>query len=752
MTQPHPHTPAQNLRFALRVVWLLAKGFSAIFAGVLTLLLVAALFLPRFVDNERVKAALEAQLQTILRRPVVIGSVILTPQGVKLNGVRVAAADATGRDILESQSALVTLKLRPLLERRLELNQVKLVAPMIHVWRGADGAWNVADLFAPKQASQQPAGRFTLPVSLYADNTVIENGELDVDDALRGSRYAVKKFNLAVHKFDFEKPFTVSLRFQNHNRIGDRELDASVALDGSMSIANFDWQQAYLRAERLEVKVDGQAVRGTGGVAGFPLTTIDADLLAPAVGQAQWDAYLKKKLDLQLPPSRWKVKARFLEARKAHVDYLQVAAGPVSIRGTGLIDFSTGTPHVDADLFAAEFPLSAAPGFRQDLARFGLKGTASAEASVTARADRLIVHRARARWRDAGLTLKRATVTRGSLDLAVSNDFEKLDLTVAQGAVSAFSNAFSGIDLALDLKGRDLKVEHLALKWNDSRLRLKGRVVNLSNPKQVEIAGNADHVRWESAQALVSGIIASVSTRTAVAQDDDSPRKRWVQTFKYVIPRRFPDSVGHIRVAEVTHKNFSFKNTEIMWDLKGVTPTLQSAGGDVRIGFGPGRVEDIQAVQESNKFLRVVFLPYIYMHKMNSLSVLSAAQAYPKTLDFNRIEGQYSVERGVVSTRFFQVDSPQLVAYADGTADFGREQVDMGILTRLTSYRAPLPEWWVDELGRPAIGFRVKGDLNHPDLEPRLHKMESDEIEKVLNDGRSRAKARFETIEKLETP
>src|SRR5206468_11550988 len=101
--------------------------------------------------------------------------------------------------------------------------------------------------------------------------------------------------------------------------------------------------------------------------------------------------------------------------------------------------------------------------------------------------------------------------------------------------------------------------------------------------------------------------------------------------------------------------------------------------GDIRVGFGPGRVEDISAVQSSHKFLKIVFLPYIYMHKMNSLSVLSAATAYPKTLDFNRIEGQYGVSRGVVTTRFSQVDSPQLIAYADGTADFGRESVDMNI-------------------------------------------------------------------------
>ena len=37
----------------------------------------------------------------------------------------------------------------------------------------------------------------------------------------------------------------------------------------------------------------------------------------------------------------------------------------------------------------------------------------------------------------------------------------------------------------------------------------------------------------------------------------------------------------------------------------------------------------------------------------------------------------------------------------------------------------------MDELGRPAIGFRVKGNLSSPDLEPRLNKMKSDEIERA---------------------
>ena len=49
------------------------------------------------------------------------------------------------------------------------------------------------------------------------------------------------------------------------------------------------------------------------------------------------------------------------------------------------------------------------------------------------------------------------------------------------------------------------------------------------------------------------------------------------------------------------------------------------------------------------------------------------------------------------------------------------------------------------------IGFRVKGDLNKPELEPRFKKIPVDEIERKLDEGRAGGKKRFEAIGKLQT-
>ncbi len=754
-TRP-PVTRAQkNLRFALRVLWLLTKGF-ALGAMMVVALAAAVLFaIPRVVNGDRVRGMLVEQLSDLLHRKVEIDGVILTLQGVKLNGVRVYDRLDPQRKLLESQYALVTIKLRPLVqERRLELNHVKLGSPRIRVWRAEDGEWSFADVFASSGAAGG-AGRLDLPISLGADRTIIENGSLQVDDKLRNTSFLFDKFNLAIDKFAIDKPFRFQLSFDNVNRFGDRQLNAALNLDGTMSLASFNWFEAYARADKFALELDGREIRGSGGVAGFPQSSIDLDFSLPPLTPKDFEEVARSTVDLNLPGSRWRVKLDFPQPRLAHVEELEVRAGPLRAVSSGTIDWTHDEPVVQADVAVADFPLEQAAAFRAAWERFGLKGTAQLHASVTATRKRLVVRKALVLARDVDALLAHAKVEKSDFTLGVFEDFKKTTLDVTKGTVYAFSNVFSDIGASLTLANQDLRLDRVALRWQDSRLKLRGRVVNISNPKQVTIAGSLDQLKWESAQQLVTGIMDVVnnSTRTAVAaaapaEDDGKP---WVRTFKYVIPKKFPDTVGHIHIGNTTHKDFYFRNMDLLWDLRGVTPSLKQVSGDVRIGFGPGRVNDIQAVQSYHKFLNIVFLPYVYMNKMNNLSVLSAATAYPKSLDFNRIEGQYNVDHGVVLTRFTHIDSPQLVAFADGRADFGRESVDMSILTRLTSYRAPLPQWWVDELGRPAIGFRVKGDLNQPDLEPRLSKIPANEIEKDLDEARGRARQRFESIEKLET-
>lgn len=747
-SRPQKH---KNLRFALRVAWLLTKGFAAVFA-VLALLAGGLLyFSPRILDAERVRAGLLSRLQERLGRPVLIQRLILTPQGLKLHGVKIMGETADEPPILEGDHALLTVRLAPLLMRRVELKNARLSSPRIRLRRGADGKWNFSDIL--RKLTVQPAGPppgLLTPVALAAERFTIEDGRLEVEDAAHGARAEIERFTLSVDDFSLKDAFSFALSFDNQSTISSRTLTASLSAQGEASLAGLDPAGAFVKASELEITVDGRTVRGSGGLIGLQPPTLDVELLAPALGPEVWLSYLRRPLAVSFPPGRWKARLRFEEPKLAVVERFQLTAGPLSAEATGQLDMRGELARVEAQVWVSTFPLSSVAAFYPKAERYALKGSAWGRAVLSGDRERLALHEASLGVRGLSARLKHGLISGGDADLEATRDFNVLALRVRKGAGESFSNTVADLSFWARVSRRDLSLDGVSMRWNGERLRARARVVDLSNPKEVSVSAALDRLHWEKTQELVAGYLAVITTGTTQAAQARAEGKPWVKIFKYVIPRRFPDTIGRLRVGEVTHKNFSFSNTDLLWDIRGVDPTLKKAGGDLWVGFGPGRISDIEAVQDSHKFLRIVFLPYVYMHKMNKLSAFSAATAYPKTLDFARIEGEYGVSQGIVTTRFFSVDSPQLKAHADGTADFGRERVDMGILTRLTSYNYPLPEWWVDESGRPAIAFRVKGDLGNPDLEPRLNKMGSDEIETSVEDGRKKAKARFGAVEKLE--
>ncbi len=702
----------------------------------------------RFSPEDARRLAAE-QLTALLHREVTIGSIVLNPRGLKILGLKVRRSHTeTSGDFINCDSALVTFKLRPLLERHLELETVVLQSPQISVSRDKEGVWSVADVFGSTAAARAPL----LPVTFAAASTVIEDGVVRVDDRLRGRGVSLRKLSLRVDAFNLDKPFPVETSFTSSQTFGGRSVTADVSAAGQIDLAGMRWSSAAATADHYRVASNGLVLTGHASIFGFTSPRIEATAAAPPIGPDFWRRLLGRDVALSLPATRWTVKAELPAAGMIDLQKAVVETPAGSAAATGLFDMDEGNPSLSVELTAHDADLAQIASWAPELAAHALSGKATLRASITGWPGRLQAREADLSLRGFGGKWGERRVDDADVDASASEDFSKLKATVMKGKVAAIGNVFDEIAGALTVDKQNVTIERLALRWGGSRVRLRARLVRrvAPAPNVVELSGSVDKIDWDAGARLWADIRAAISTRTASA-DGLNEERPWLRTFKYSIPHGFPDTTGHVHIGEVSHPNFNCKNVELLWSIEGVTPALDKINGEARLSLGPGRVNDIPAVQNANKFLKVVFLPFIFMHKMNKLSVFSTATAYPKSLDFRRIDGEYGASRGVATTRYFHVDSDQLVAYAEGTADFGREQVDMNILTRLGSYDGTLPEWWVDEKGRPAIGFRVKGDMNKPDLEPRFKKIEENEIERNVETGRARAQKRFESLEKLQT-
>jgi len=737
--------PKGALRLLAAAFRTVLRGFGLSFVVLVLIVAGAAIYAQHKFGPEEARAIAISQLQALLHREVTIEKMILSPRGLKIKGLRVRRAAGAEGDQLVCDTALVTVKLRPLLRRRLEFDAVRLESPQIFLTREADGTWDIADLFTSTKAA--PGG--ALPLALAAAETIVNDGVLRFDDRKRGRKVSFEKLALRADSFDQDQPFPLEISFVNAVTFGTRTLTTSVSAEGVMDLAGLHWSSATATAHRFTAEADGVKVTGSGSVAGFQRPVFELVASVPALGPERWPRWTGRDLKLALPATKVSARVNWSAQTIWDVERLSVETPAGTATASGVFDLTADTASLTARVATKDAVLESLKDWHPSWAARDLRGKAALSGTIEGKLGALQLKEAVISLRGFGADWGDRRVEVLDLDAFVTDEFASVKASVTKGRVVAYGNAFDDIAVTLSVLKQTLTVENLALRWGESRLRLRGRVDRLSAPKEVLISGNLDKIVWEDAQRLVTGIAAAVSTRTVSAQERES--RPWVSTFKYVIPRSFPDTAGHLRVTEVRQANFWCKDLDLLWSIRGVTPALDKVGGEARVRFGPGRVADIPAVQESHKMLRVIFLPFIYMHKMNKFSIFSTATAYPKTLDFQRIESEYGLNKGVATTRYFHVDSPQLAAFADGTADFGKEQVDMNILTRLAKYDGVLPEWWVDEAGRPSIGFRVKGDLNKPELEPRFKKIPVDEIERKLDEGRASGKKRFEAIEKLQT-
>ncbi len=120
--------------------------------GILLLLVVAGIgiFIATF-DANRYRPILVSRLEEQLDRPVTLERISLAWQGgmaLRLEGVRIDEDPATQEPLLEMAAASATVRLLPLLKKRIEISTILLDRPRIRIFRDAQGQVNLTGLIA----------------------------------------------------------------------------------------------------------------------------------------------------------------------------------------------------------------------------------------------------------------------------------------------------------------------------------------------------------------------------------------------------------------------------------------------------------------------------------------------------------------------------------------------------------------------------------------------------------------------------
>ena len=139
----------KKLYHALKAAFLMGLRLVLLFSMLLLLLFAAAwLFFVKTYTSQHLSEIIAKELQKRLQRPVAIAEVdVKFINMLELKGFRVLDTEGIpGQDLLSADSVTVRLKLLPLLDQQLVIDEVSLHAPRFNIIRRADGVYNIPPL------------------------------------------------------------------------------------------------------------------------------------------------------------------------------------------------------------------------------------------------------------------------------------------------------------------------------------------------------------------------------------------------------------------------------------------------------------------------------------------------------------------------------------------------------------------------------------------------------------------------------
>lgn len=197
------------------------KKIAAILGGIFLVLILVLLLAPFLVDLSFLKSRFLPQVEAALGRSVDVGSVRLSlwPLGVQLNNVVVRDDPGFSQDdFFRSDSVVVSVRFLPLLQRRVEVDQLLVQRPALHLIQDASGQWNTSTLGqenGPPPPEGVPPAQERRPIGVAGDKVMVRDGRITYVHRVNGGpplSTAAEDFNLTLSNLQLGEIASIDLQ------------------------------------------------------------------------------------------------------------------------------------------------------------------------------------------------------------------------------------------------------------------------------------------------------------------------------------------------------------------------------------------------------------------------------------------------------------------------------------------------------------------------------------------------------------
>lgn len=683
-------------------------------------------------------------LEESLGYPVIIKEVKLASLNkVQIIGLKVID-NSTERygEFLSAEELYLRYELLPLLNNRVEIKEIVLNDPVIHIVKDKDGNYNTQNLTLLTQKSEQGQEFKVQSLSgrkweVVIEDWIIKNGTFAYMDIQTRTSHSLRGFNAHFIDLKFNELSDFTSDFTFKNRIKKKSVEAEISLTGKINLADFRFQDMSVSDAQGEIKMFKKPITFNFNINDFTAPKLEAAFNIPAFTYEDISSFYTKSFKEKIPAFDVDLQADFSDNfTNLNVASLQIKNKNLTLQAQGNFDLSSKKGQ--ATYKTKEFEISKLT-FLTFLEPYQLSGKLSVQGKVLYDQNKLTWPSLKADLNKINAFISNFNIEEAKGTFEAKNNFNYMSAQVKDGIFKVGRQIISEIkgNTWLEYKKQNFFAQIQDTMLNDKKIKMSVSISDVANAQTRRIQTLIYTSIFDPLEIfdLTEDFVTALSEgpRETIKEEGSLD---WLHNFKNNIPKFMPNFRGSIYADEIKTPIVYGKDFYAEFDLENLLPGMNTLNGKMETSLKEGIIYKLEEAAERQKALGIAFQPFVIMSNMEKAGSFKMKKVLKDTpVEIMNVSVNFT--NGKMDINNFYLDGNVIAATIGGWVDWHLENLDLDIYTMFknTSKRGALSENLTDESGDPALAFRTHKTMKDPAVQMKSPKKTGKKIQEARQKG-----------------
>lgn len=700
----------------------------------------------KYFNAQHIGDIITAALQSSFNRPVVIESIkLVSINAIEIKKLRIVDTELSSyNNFVSVDSVIVRYNLLPIIENKIEINEIILKNPSINIIKDEAGRINTPKLEISSKESELgqrfdmvSAGGRTLQIIIK--DWILKNGTFSYRDLGRNISHSLNGISVHFHNLKFNAPTGFDLNFVLRNKVEDKIVETEIVSRGQVNLADFQLDKMALNDTNLEVRGFRVPLKINLAAKNFLNPIVNIKTTLPEFSYEDISLFVATPIAFKMPSYNIETNFSFADNfTKLTVPVFNLSNQDVDINLHGSASLVQGSTSANASFETNEFDISLVNCFSV-FKEFALKGKVLATGQLLYKEGKLTTPKTSLKLNGVSWNISNFIIKNVKGKIEAEDNLNILRADVEDGIFKVGRQTVSNIKgtSSYEHKKQNFYALLKSASFNDKKIRMSTAISKVPQERKrtVKTMLYLDLLSPVEVFETVEDFVAALSPGESQSKKDTSDLS-WLRNFRSGLPEFMPNFSGFIYAERFETPIVSGRNFNAEFNLRGLLPNMKRLDGKIDARLENGIIHKLQETAEKQKALGVAFQPFVIMNNMERAGTFKMGKVLKDT-PFERMSVSVDFNNGKMDINNFYVDGNVIAATVSGNVGWVEENLDLDIYTMFknTSKRGVLSENLTDESGEPALAFRAYGNMSSPLVQMRSPKKTGEKIRAARDKG-----------------